>query len=232
MASQIIQKNCRLVVKEISETGTFSGYASIYDIADYDDDIIASGAFGESIAALQDKGRMPAMLWQHDSATPIGVYTKLQEDEKGLYCEGQLCMDCEQGAEAAALLKMGALSGMSVGFMIDAYSIDVEKEMRIITKADLWEISIVTFPCNDSARITSVKSALQKIDSKTKLGEVERALRDSMGLTKSQAVELVSKIKSIALREREDENDAKLIEGIIKYKNEMELRAILISKSI
>ena len=74
-----------LEVKEITEEGRFSGYASVFDVIDYYDDEILRGAFAKSIAE-----KMPVMLWQHDSAEPIGVYESIREDDIGLWIEGRL----------------------------------------------------------------------------------------------------------------------------------------------
>src|SRR2546426_564387 len=65
---------------------------------------------------LKAAGPMPAMLWQHDADEPIGVWTEMAEDAKGLRVKGQLCLDTARGKEAYALLKMGALNGLSIGF--------------------------------------------------------------------------------------------------------------------
>ena len=60
-------KDFSLEVKEVTEEGIFSGYASVFDMRDYYDDVILRGAFSKSISE-----KMPVMLWQHDSAEPIG----------------------------------------------------------------------------------------------------------------------------------------------------------------
>jgi HK97 family phage prohead protease len=132
---------------------------------------------------------MPAMLWQHDADKPIGVWTEMVEDEKGLRIKGQLAMETVKGKEAHALLKMGALNGLSIGFMSKEWSYDRETEVRTLTAIDLWEVSLVTFPANEKARVTNVKSA----DELQAPKDAEKVLRDA-GFSKSDATAFVSRV--------------------------------------
>jgi HK97 family phage prohead protease len=101
------------------------------------------------------KGRAPAMLWQHSMREPIGAWEIVRETDKGLFVQGQLALKTQRGAEAYELMKMKALSGLSVGFMTREDSRDQKTGIRTIKQADLWEISPVTFPMNDAARISA-----------------------------------------------------------------------------
>ncbi|TNE60833.1 MAG: HK97 family phage prohead protease [Alphaproteobacteria bacterium] len=142
-----------LEVKTGAAPGSFSGYGAIFGNLDRDGDIVARGAFTESL-----KARMPVLLWQHDAKEPIGRFDLVREDEHGLYVEGRLSMT-GRGLEAYALLKMGALDGLSIGFVARDAARDAASGVRTITRADLMEISLVTFPANDLARVSAVKSA-------------------------------------------------------------------------
>ena len=139
-------------VKAVSDDGLFSGYGSVFGVLDSYKEIVAPGAFAESL-----QGRMPALLWQHRSGEPIGVYTAVREDAVGLYVEGKLALKTARGAEAYELLKMRALSGLSIGFVSREDSYDKVSGIRTLKKVDLWEVSLVTFPANDAARISGVK---------------------------------------------------------------------------
>lgn len=145
--------NYSLEIKSLDKKGFFSGYASVFGVIDNHDDIILQGAFSETLENPEIK-----LLWQHRAEEPIGVFTHLEEDEEGLYVEGQLLLEVERAREAYALLKSGALKGLSIGFKVDDFEIDGETGVRVIKKAELFEISLVTFPANDSAKIISVKS--------------------------------------------------------------------------
>ena len=201
-------KKVSFEIKSVSDTGTFCGYGSVYNVVDQGDDIVAKGAFGDSLKEWQIKGRMPALLWQHDSSQPIGVYTQMMEDENGLYVEGQLALKTQKGAEAYELMKMGAISGLSIGFMTKQDSFDKQTGIRTIDKGDLWECSVVTFPMNDQARIDAVKS----IDEISDLKSAETYLRDSCGLSRSAATAFVSKLNGLKQSDSGMDTEAKQIE--------------------
>lgn len=82
-----------LKLKSVSETGEFEGYGSVFGVKDSYGDIVVPGAFTKSLQTWKEKGRMPALLWQHQTAEPIGVYTEMKEDDVGLYVKGRLLID-------------------------------------------------------------------------------------------------------------------------------------------
>lgn len=178
-----------LQIKATSDDGTVEGYGSVFGVRDNYDDVIAKGAFVASLKQHLADSTMPAMLWQHDAEKPIGVWTEMVEDEKGLRIKGQLAMATVKGAEAHALLKMGAINGLSIGFMAKQWAYDRETDVRTLTEIDLWEVSLVTFPANEKARITNVKSADELAAPK----DAERILRDA-GFSKSDATAFVSRV--------------------------------------
>lgn len=176
-----------LQIKASGEDGSIEGYGSVFGVRDNYDDVIVAGAFQASLAAHRAAGTMPAMLWQHDATEPIGIWTEIVEDTKGLRMKGMLALDTARGKEAYALLKMGALNGLSIGFMSKKWS--YEGDLRILAEVDLWEVSMVTFPANEAARITSVKSA----DDMSAPKDAERILREA-GFSKSDATAFVSRV--------------------------------------
>ncbi len=178
-----------LQIKAAGDDGTVEGYGSVFGVRDNYDDVIAKGAFIQSLKDHKAAGTMPAMLWQHDADKPIGVWTDMVEDEKGLRIKGQLAMETVKGKEAHALLKMGALNGLSIGFVSKEWAYDSETEVRTLTAIDLWEVSLVTFPANEKARVTNVKSADEMATPK----DAEKVLRDA-GFSKSDATAFVSRV--------------------------------------
>ena len=178
-----------LQIKAAGEDGTLEGYGSVFGVRDNYDDVIAKGAFVQSLNDHKAAGTMPAMLWQHDADKPIGIWTEMVEDEKGLRIKGQLAMETVKGKEAHALLKMGALNGLSIGFMAKEWAYERDTEVRTLTAIDLWEVSLVTFPANEKARVTNVKSAEELQAPK----DAEKALRDA-GFSKSDATAFVSRV--------------------------------------
>jgi HK97 family phage prohead protease len=192
-------RSCTLSVKAVGDGGEIEGYASVFGVLDTWADIISVGAFAATIKAHKAAGTMPAMLWQHDGDDPIGVWSEMTEDASGLKIKGRLCLDTACGKEAHALLKMGAINGLSVGFVTKAYEYDTETDVRTITEVDLWEVSLVTFPANSKARVTSVKSSNEIQAPK----DAERILRDA-GFSKSDATGFVSRV----MRMGEDRSDS------------------------
>lgn len=179
-------KDCHFEVKAVQEDGFFSGYASVFGNEDSYGDIVIKGAFAETIADWQERGKMPPVLWNHKTDEPIGVYTLLKEDEKGLYVEGRLLVkDVVRAREIHALMKAGAVDGMSIGYSTVEYNYDKETDVTELLKLKLWENSIVVFPANDLSRVEAVKSKLQAGELPT-LPEFEKFLRDA-GFSKSQA---------------------------------------------
>lgn len=147
-----------LEVRNIDDDArTFEGYGSVFGTLDSYADTVKRGAFKRSLKEWKGKGRMPAMLWQHNPDEPVGVWTEMAEDETGLIVKGKL-LTTGRGPQAYEALKEGALSGLSIGFVTRKSQIDDESGVRTLTDVDLWEVSLVTFPANDPARVTSVRA--------------------------------------------------------------------------
>lgn len=181
-----------LTVKSVSDSGEFEGYGSVFGVKDSYSDIIVPGAFQKSLAAWQEKGRMPALLWQHNMSEPIGIYTEMREDETGLFLKGRLLIDDDPLAKRAhAHMKAGSLSGLSIGYVLNDYDYDNQKDAFILKDIDLWEVSLVTFPANDEARISNVKSLLERGETPPP-SKVEKALRE-VGFSGSQAKAFMAK---------------------------------------
>lgn len=191
-----------LDLKATGDDGTVEGYGSVFGVRDSYDDVIAAGAFQASLAAHKKAGTMPAMLWQHDSGKPIGVWAEMVEDSKGLRIKGQLALDTVLGKEAHALLKMGALNGLSIGFVSKQWAYDRETDIRTLTEIDLWEVSLVTFPANGAARVTNVKS----VDDMSAPKDAEQLLRDA-GWSKSNATAFVSRVMKMGQQRSESARD-------------------------
>ena len=144
-----------ITITEHSSTGMIEGYAAIFGEPDRGGDVIARGAFANSLAR---RATSVKLLWQHDPAQPIGVWDSITEDTRGLRVKGRLLTTVRRGAEAAALLKAGALDGLSIGYR--AVKADRQNTHRHLTEIDLWEISLVTFPMNANARLEPLGNEL------------------------------------------------------------------------
>lgn len=149
------------------EGRSFMGYASTWDL-DQGDDIIQMGAFKKTLA---EAGARVKILWQHDQYAPIGIPVLMREDSKGLYVEGKIS-ETRQGDEALTLLKDGVIDSMSIGYRVINADYD-SKGVRIIKELALKEFSLVTFPMNEAAIVTGVKSIRDRIASGAKVTDKE-----------------------------------------------------------
>lgn len=162
------------------DQGTIEGYGSVFDVVDQGGDIIAPGAFRQSLAS----GRKAKMLFQHDPSSVVGVWTTMEEDQKGLRVAGKMLTSVKAGAEAYELVKAGAIDGLSIGYRT-VKSMD-RNGKRVIMQAELWEVSLVTFPMNEMARIDAVKAAEMSRE------EIERLLTLRAGVSRSVARQLLA----------------------------------------
>jgi len=200
-------------LKALDDKGIFSGYGSAFGVKDAYDEIVAPGAFADSLAEQKAKGRLPAMLWQHRSDEPIGVYTDMGEDNIGLALSGQLALGTVRGAEAYALLKMGAISGLSIGYQVRDESFDRVTGILTLKKLNLYEVSLVTFAANPSAQVTGVKS----IEAILTLRDAEKCLRDA-GLSRREAVAFIARVKCLSQSDS-DEGDMQQIAEALKRRS-------------
>ena len=137
------------------ETGRFEGYASLFGVADLGKDVVMQGAFADSLARRGAAGIR--MLWQHDAAQPIGRWLALAEDRRGLKVRGRLNLAVERARDIHALMRDGAVDGLSIGFRVERARAERPTGLRRLEKLDLWEISVVTFPMHPGARVSGVK---------------------------------------------------------------------------
>jgi|TARA_B110000483_G_scaffold215478_1_gene266182 HK97 family phage prohead protease len=196
-------------IKAESNQGIFTGYGSIFGNEDQGNDIMQKGAFTKSL--VNRPVSKVKMLYQHKTDEPIGVFTDMYEDSKGLFVKGQLAMGTQKGREAYELLKMGALDGMSIGFRADpekqGYN-ENKRGVRTLKEVDLMEISLVTFPMNESALIETVKGNAKNIR------EWEKILREAGNLSRTEA-KIGAKALSESLSQRDAGDDNKQLADLI-----------------
>lgn len=152
---------------EVRDGSVICGYASLFGAVDQGNDVVETGAYAASLAALKAKGGRVKMLWQHDPTQPIGIWDEVREDATGLWVKGRLLESVAKGREAIALIEAGALDGLSIGYRTRKATKNT-KGQRLLTELELWEVSLVTFPMLPSARITG----------KSDETDLDRSLRD------------------------------------------------------
>jgi len=154
---------------------SFSGYASTFGTVDHGGDVMLRGAFADTLAH-----RVPRLLWQHDVHEPIGKVLGLKEDDRGLHGDFKLSRTT-RGHDAYQLLKDGAIDSMSIGYIPEDQEFD-DDGIRKLKSVELFEISLVSMPMNEEARITAVKAA--PISSPTLVGPSIASIR--LALTRKQ----------------------------------------------
>ena len=156
MTPRLKRRGLDLPLSAASSTGVFSGYASLFNVPDQTGDIVMPGAFHASL--LKRPAEDIRMLFQHDPSEPVGTWVEVRETDKGLYVLGRLDKNVQRGRELLSLLESGGIDGLSIGFKTIAARKDRATAARLLTKIDLWEISLVTFPMLEGARVSAVKS--------------------------------------------------------------------------
>lgn len=144
-----------LEMKEVSAEGEFEGYASHFGVVDQGMDMMMAGAFEESLS--QTPADKVKMLFHHTPRDIIGKFTEMREDSTGLYVKGRLLLEIPLAKTVHILLKNQAIDGLSIGYRTKRYENDVNTGVRKLHAVDLMEISVVTFPMEQTAGITLVK---------------------------------------------------------------------------
>lgn len=202
-----------------AKTGTFAGYGAIFGNIDSYGDVIAKGAFKNTLREWEDRGKLPPMLLQHgggfmggaDDMLPVGQWLKMEENSKGLKVEGKLfALGTERGQYIYEGLKAGALDGLSIGYKTRKAKQGTKpgEPERTLEEVDLMEVSIVTFPANGKARVTGVKAA----EAIKTIREFEDFLRDVGGFSHAKAKAIAA--SGFKGSEPRDEDGAELAELI------------------
>jgi hypothetical protein len=187
---------CSFKLAAGKDDGTFSGYGSVFGNVDSYGDVVAKGAFKDTLKDAKKSDTWPALLLQHggfsaEDMTPIGIWTDLSEDDVGLKVEGKLALETRRGAETYALMKMEprpAISGLSIGYRAKKFTMGTKanEPRRTLESVDLMEVSVVTFPANGKALIDAVKGDLPTER------EFELWLTRDAGYTRSQARTIIN----------------------------------------
>ena len=166
----------------------FEGYASVFGGIDSYGDRIIEGAYKRT---LENRDRAVALRWNHFGPV-IGKYTEIFEDEKGLFVRGQLTKGHSVATDAAALLKHGAISGLSIGYIVK--DVEMNGPIRELKDIELIEISVVEDPADNMARVSGMKSAFDECKG---LKDVESVLRSVFGFSRSNATAIVASVKNV-----------------------------------
>jgi HK97 family phage prohead protease len=185
------------------DAGGFSGYASVFGGVDSYNDTIMPGAYKSVIERIKTgAARMPKMFVNHKSyELPVGKWKSIDEDDVGLFMFGELTPGMEDAQAVKAAMQHGTIDGLSIGYGLNRDDVEYDEKgdstVRIIKNiSELYEISIVTYPADDSARVdlSSVKSVLDQVES---IKDFEDFLREAGGFSKSLATATASRAKRL-----------------------------------
>jgi HK97 family phage prohead protease len=184
---------------ETTNRGYFSGYGSIFGNVDLGGDVVEYGAFTKSLNAWKQDGQLPQMLWYHNNEEIIGEWTKMEEDEKGLYVEGKLWINGESKLEKAVqaynVLKSNSVKGLSIGYKVKDKEVQENFDggtIRKLKEIELFEVSIAPWAMNPQASVTGVKSMTDEEGNVLSKRDVERILRES-GLSRKQSQAFIAR---------------------------------------
>ncbi len=201
-------ERCNLKFNGTASKGTFEGYAATFDNIDSFGDTIVKGAFSETI---KNRDLPVLMLFGHSTQSIVGKFPNLKEDDIGLFVQGELTPGHTIASNVYASMKHGAVSGLSIGFRIPTGGAEDMEEGggRRITKINLEEISIVAFPADSDARVSTVKAAdIGQIES---IRDAELFLREAGSLSRSMAKTLISQLRPLYQREVDQDLERKKV---------------------
>ena len=178
--------NTQFEIRELDESGTFTGYASTFGnkfpIWNGAFETVRKGAFAKT---LQENGGQVPIFHNHDTYEQIGWGIDGKEDKKGLLTESRLdIVDNPRARSQWALMHMAAklpkaMMGLSIGFIVIDEEVQKKKgepDLRILKEIQLIEYSVTPFPANPKAGVTGVRNMRDLIGSLDELSSEERAL--------------------------------------------------------
>lgn len=192
-------------IKSSADGYSLEGWGSKFNGVDSYGDTILPGAFAAEVKRIKAEGRSPAMLFNHQrNSVPIGRWTAVSETPDGLRLQGTLTKGLQLAEDVRTALAAGTISGLSIGFGMQKTDYEWvddpgSKITRIIKNVSrLHEVSVVTFPADDAARIDGIKSELDEVKT---LSDLEHLLRDAAGMSRSTATAFVSRARDLILSE-------------------------------
>jgi uncharacterized protein len=209
---KIEHKTISFKMDESEEEGVFKGIGSGFGDVDQGGDIMLSTCFDECLS--KKKPNQIKCLWQHNQKEPLGYYRSLIPTPDGLEVEGKI-FSTTLGKDALVLMKGDELGngvdGLSIGFRIKDFKYEDRDgvRVRVIYKADLVEISIVTFPMHLRCRVGDVKNmTIEDIEQLNTLPEMEDFLKE-LGVSQRGAKAFIGKItelKQLSINESESQD--------------------------
>ena len=161
------------------DNGKISGYFSTYDEEpDSYGDIVAPGAFTETIKAREATGHPFPLCFNHNTDAVIGTVDSIEDTEKGPLITASF-LNTEKAQEVREMVKSGAIYQFSFAYDVKGWEEPTEEQKakgiaNVLTKVDLYEVSVVVVPANQNAVVTDIKSG--KRNSKKDADAIKQAI--------------------------------------------------------
>lgn len=212
MASQRETKDFRFEVKEVTDAGQFTGYASVYGVVDDQNDIVEAGAFTKT---MLERPEVP-ILWRHNQDEIIGKGT-LVDSDSGLLINGQLELGLQSAKDAYTRLKSGLVKGLSIGYKAIAPA--MRKGKRMLGEIKLYEVSLVPFPSNEMALVMSVKEDDPPVDEAKEFTDAltlieQKAGRMISAANRSQIEQCIKLLQSLVATDETSTPDKGAAKGV------------------
>ncbi len=195
-------------IKGLNDGGEIKGYGAAFNNVDHGKDMLLPGAFTKTLLKHEQQKTMPTFLYAHDIKEPVGDWFKMGQDSTGLATEGKIWVGdgIPRAQQAYRLAKSTGAKGLSMGYVTKKADFNSKTGVRGLIEVDLHEVSIVTFPMNEKAIVTGVKSLFKDAEGKFRsIRELESLLRDG-GLSAQEAKAFLSKGASgLGLRDAEED---------------------------
>lgn len=206
-------------IDNITEEGLIRGYITKFNEIDSYNSLTVKGAFSQTLEQVK-QGRVIPFLWQHDQREPIGKFLSFEETSEGIIGTCLLDLNVQKAQEAYSLVKNGIITGLSIGARVlsSDYENYDDKIVEVLKDLELFEVSLVTFPACDGARIDEVRAKGVKMTNKAR--QIEMALK-ATGLLSNNICKQYANILAKKSDEKEELEDE--IEKLVKLDDDDQL---------
>jgi hypothetical protein len=152
-------------VSKADDPGSLTGWASVYNVIDQQDDVVMPGAFRKTLTEWRSSKRVIPLTLDHQNSAEgvIGSLAKVEDTAYGLKTTFRFA-DVAKAQDARTLARDGHLNGLSIWGPIFAKSFETVagKSVRILREVGLRFVGLTPIPANDSSLVLTAK-----VDDKT-----------------------------------------------------------------
>ena len=217
------------LIKSADDAGTISGYFSTYDrIPDSYGDVIARGAFTETIQKRKESGHPFPLCWNHDLNQIIGFVdpADIEDTEKGPLMKKASFFNTPLAQEKREIVKSGVVYQFSFAYEVleaGPTTLDDGVKANELKKLEVFEVSIVPIPANPRAEVTDIKAGRRNRKSDVDILKQIRGLVDQLLEDEVEDIEEDPKDSEAKSEEQDPANDEeqKKLEALLKEANDL-----------